>query len=255
MTVRADSSKDTRLGSPGEFCWLDMKTRDVAGTSVFFSSVLGWHFAVDEDDWRRATKISVDDHWIGGVSDLAAPIYPPEIPAHIAYYLAADDIDRRSDMATRHGAQLVVAPSDVGGQGRLATLIDPFGAAFSLWQPGEFVGWRGLPDLPGGPYRMVHACEQPDRARLFYREVLGVAVELADFVPTKGGADPVPQWEVAINSDDLEAVAARVGAYGQGAVAWSEQPDTFRIQSGQGTESASAIIRWPCASNGSSPTR
>ncbi|MFD0855486.1 hypothetical protein ACFQ07_24805, partial [Actinomadura adrarensis] len=82
------------LGSVGEFCWMDLKTRDIPGTAGFFSAVLGWRFAVDEDDWRRATKASLDGHQLATVSDLANPIYPPGTPPHIAYYLAVDHADR-----------------------------------------------------------------------------------------------------------------------------------------------------------------
>lgn len=39
---------------------MDLKTRDIPGTAAFFSAVLGWHFAVDERDRRRATKITAD---------------------------------------------------------------------------------------------------------------------------------------------------------------------------------------------------
>ncbi|WP_046472383.1 hypothetical protein [Allosalinactinospora lopnorensis] len=50
---------------------MDLKTRDIPGTTDFFSAVLGRRFAVDEDDWRRATFISVGGYRIGSVSDLA----------------------------------------------------------------------------------------------------------------------------------------------------------------------------------------
>ncbi|MGY0059243.1 VOC family protein [Streptomyces sp. LZ34] len=99
-----------RLGALNEFCWMDLKTRDLPGTAAFFSAVLGWQFAVDEDDWRRAVKTAVDGHRIGGVSDLANPVYPPDTPAHIAYYLAIGDIGRGTEAATANGASLVVPP-------------------------------------------------------------------------------------------------------------------------------------------------
>ncbi|WP_246096774.1 VOC family protein [Streptomyces botrytidirepellens] len=137
------------------FCWMDLKTRDLPGTAAFFSKTLGWHFAVDEEDWRQTTAIAVDGHRIGGVSDLAQPVYPPGTPAHIAYYLAVDDVDRRTEAATARGARLVVPPFDAGDQGRMATLIDPVGAAFSLWQPYRFSGWGFPPRTAGAPHRMV----------------------------------------------------------------------------------------------------
>ncbi|SER27918.1 hypothetical protein SAMN05216188_109283 [Lentzea xinjiangensis] len=177
-----------------EFCWMDLKTRDVTGTAAFFARALGWRFAVDEDDWRKATKIYADGHPIGGVSDLANPVYPPGTPAHIAFYLAVDDVDRRVEAAVSNGARLVVPPFEAGDQGRTATLIDPFGAAFSLWRARAFTGWR----FPPG--RMVLACDQPADARRFYREVAGAPLAHADFAATSGPAT-APQWELAVEAD------------------------------------------------------
>ncbi|MBN6036611.1 VOC family protein [Amycolatopsis sp. 195334CR] len=117
-----------------DFCWLDLKTRDVTGTAEFFSAALGWRFAVDEQDWRKATKIYLGDRELGGVSDLANPVYPPETPPHLAFYLAVDDVDRRTAVALDHGARLVAGPFDAGDQGRLSTLLDPTGAAVSFWE-------------------------------------------------------------------------------------------------------------------------
>ncbi|MGR3937385.1 VOC family protein [Streptomyces sp. BRA346] len=205
------------------FCWMDLKTRDLPGTAAFFSKTLGWHFAVDEEDWRRATVIAVDGHRIGGVSDLAQPVYPPETPAHIAYYLAVDDVDRRTEAATAHGARLVVPPFDAGDQGRMATLIDPVGAAFSLWQPYRFSGWGFPPRTAGAPHRMVLACEEPDRARRFYRETTGARLARADFVAASGPLAAVPRWELVVAVEDLDGVLARARDDGPGAVTWRDE--------------------------------
>ncbi|MFF9778874.1 VOC family protein [Streptomyces sp. NPDC013978] len=209
-----------RLGSPGEFCWMDLKTRDLPGTTAFFAATLGWHLAVDEEDPRRATTMTTGDgHRVGGASDLANPVYPPGTPAHIAFYLAVDDVDARTATAVANGARLVLPPFDAGDQGRVATLVDPVGAAVSLWQPYRFTGWGFPSGAPGTPHRMVLSCERPDTAREFYREVTGTALVHADFAP--GDVDPgdAPQWEVIVAVDDLEAVAARAHPLGQ--VAWS----------------------------------
>ncbi|WP_106397910.1 VOC family protein [Actinocorallia populi] len=236
-----------RLGAVNEFCWMDLKARDVPAAAAFFSAVLGWRFAVDEKDWRRATKISASGFPIGSVSDLAGPLYPPDIPAHIAYYLAVDDVDRRAEKAAANGARLVLAPSDAGDQGRIATLLDPFGAAFSLWQPRGFRGWD-LPAAPvvHGPHRMVLACADPREAALFYRETLDATPAFTDFVPPHESDSAAPQWELALVSDDLAAVAARVREHGRGSFTWSEHrglpllrvsgPEglTFRIRAAAG---------------------
>ncbi|CAL9676733.1 VOC family protein [Streptomyces sp. enrichment culture] len=224
---------------------MDVKTHEVSRTAAFFSEVLGWHFAVDEDDWRRAIRIFADGQQIGGVSDLSSPLYPPGTPAHIAYYLAVDDIDARTEAATAAGAQLVLAPFDAGDQGRIATLIDPVGAAFSLWQTHPSNRWS---PSTRAPRRMVLACPRPERARRFYRDVLGAVPSCADFVPVPAFSlwqthpsnrwspsraprrmvlacprpEPArrspsgPRWELVVSVDDPKAVAARARGLGHG---------------------------------------
>lgn len=220
----------TRLGSVNEFCWMDLKTRDLPGTAAFFGKTLGWRFAVDEEDWRRATKITLDGHLIGGVSDLAHPVYPPATPAHIAYYLAVDDIERRTEAATANGARVVVPPFDAGDQGRMATLIDPAGAAFSLWQAHHFTGWRFPLHLAGTPHRMVLACERPDEARHFYRETMGIPLACADFVAPRGDLTATPQWELAIGVDDPDRVVTHVREHGRTPATWQDETGRWVVR-------------------------
>ncbi|MEU0990161.1 VOC family protein [Streptomyces sp. NPDC005953] len=224
----------TRLGSLNEFCWMDLKTRDLVGTSDFFSKTLGWRFEVDEKDWRRATTIAVDGHLIGGVSDLANPVYPPETPAHIAYYLAVEDVDRRVEAATAHGARLVLPSFDVGDQGRIATLVDPVGAAFSLWQPHHSGGWKLPSGLSGAPHHMVLTCDQPDRARHFYEQTTGTPLLCADFIA--GPRASAPQWELAVEVDDLDGVVARADGHAHESVTRSGETvcRTVRLRSPEG---------------------
>ncbi|WP_369275386.1 VOC family protein [Streptomyces sp. R11] len=210
----------SRLGSLNEFCWMDLKTRDLPGTAAFFSETLGWRFAVDEDDWRKATKTTVEGHSIGGVSDLTNPVYPSGTPAHVAYYLAVDDVDRCTEAAAEHGAKVVVAPFDAGEQGRLATLTDPAGAAFSLWRANQFTGWDFPLHLTGAPHRMVLACEQPEEARQFYRRVTGSAPACADFVAAGVSDATAPQWELLVGVEDLPSVLVRARRHGQEVGTW-----------------------------------
>ncbi|MFI2212085.1 VOC family protein [Streptomyces sp. NPDC020141] len=178
---------------------MDLKAHDPHSAAEFLTHVLGWRFAVDENDWRRATKIYADGEPIGGVSDLSDPVYPPGTPAHLAHYLAVDDVDRRTEAATGRGARLVVPPFDAGDQGRMATLLDPFGAAVSFWQARTFSGWTE-------PRPMVLGCADPDGARRFYRDVLGAEPHLAEFAA--GGP---PGWRLTVAVDDLPAAVARAG--------------------------------------------
>jgi predicted enzyme related to lactoylglutathione lyase len=200
MTSGRPPGPGPRLADTGEFCWMDLKTRDLPGTAAVLSDLLGWQFAEDPADWRRATVISVGGYRIGTVSDLAAPIYPEGTPPHLAFYLAVDDADLRSAAAADHGAEIVVAPFDAADQGRIATLIDPFGAVVSLWQPAPGHGWRHPIGLRNAPYRMRLTSSQPEQARRFYRDTLGAHLCHADIVAAPHGAAP-GQWHLTISAD------------------------------------------------------
>lgn len=204
----------TRHGPLNEFCWMDLKTRDPSGTAAFFAAVLGWDFAVDETDWRRAVKISAGDHRIGGVSDLAQPVYPPGLPAHVAYYLAVDDVDHRTAVAAENGARILVPPFDAGDQGRIATLIDPVGATVSLWRPRGFAGWPVSPPDEGTaiPDHMVLVCADPERARHFYTGTTGAPLARTAFLEAAPGI--APHWEVSVAVGDPDRVAARARELG-----------------------------------------
>ncbi|MBK1786075.1 VOC family protein [Prauserella cavernicola] len=207
---------------PG-FCWLDLKTRDLAGTAALLSAVFGWEIA---EDGERPT-IRSGGHRIGGVSDLANPVYPPGVPAHVAYYVAVDDADGRTDAAARHGATVVLEPFDVGGQGRMATLVDPQGAAFSVWQAGEFGGWTFQPGTPSAPGRMVLSCSDPVHASDFYERTLGGPLDGVTVTAAPGQA----RWDTVVTVADPVRAAALASEHG-GDVTW--HGPTARIGTGDG---------------------
>lgn len=102
-------------------------------------------------------------------------------------------------------------------------MIDPVGAAFSLWQPHQFTGWKVPPHTAGAPHRMLLTCDQPDRARHFYAETTGTPLACADFSATYGHGPSAPQWELAVAVADLDRVVARAQEHGQDLVTWPEE--------------------------------
>ncbi|MFE7767040.1 hypothetical protein [Streptomyces sp. NPDC057438] len=139
-------------------------------------------------------------------------------------------------MATVNGARLVVPPFDAGDQGRMATLIDPVGAAFSLWQPRNFAGWQFPSHSAGAPHRMVLTCDRPEEARHFYETTKGTPLNCADFVAPCGPDASVPQWDLAVDVEDLDSVVVRAQEHGQDSATWSEKTDhrVVRLSSPEG---------------------
>lgn len=61
--------------NPGQFCWLDFKTRQTEVTKHFYTRLFNWQF--EEVSWthRTYTKICLDGGELGGVTDLASPVF------------------------------------------------------------------------------------------------------------------------------------------------------------------------------------
>ncbi|WP_085995489.1 VOC family protein [Nocardia testacea] len=189
---------------------MDLKTRDPDAAAAFFEAALGWTVEIDQDSWRRATVIRVGAHRIGGLSDVTAAIYPPGTPAHIACYLAVDEVDARVSAAVEAGARLLVAPFDAGDDGRIATLIDPFGAPVSLWRRTPERGWTHPRATRAAPRRLQHLSADPLAAAEFYQCLLGMTDPDAHFTGF-AEANTVPVWRLIVAVDSVTEVQRRAG--------------------------------------------
>ncbi|MBP2370929.1 VOC family protein [Pseudonocardia parietis] len=155
----------------GRFCWFDLKTRDVHGTSAFLAATLGWESALP--DPLRATHLLVlDGARIGSLSDLSGPAYPPGLPDHVALYLGVDDVEKQTDTVRALGATVVIEPFELPGVGRTAFIVDPLGAGVALWESLGFAGWDpARDDSRPAPTSPAHASSDPHAAADFYRHL------------------------------------------------------------------------------------
>ncbi len=211
MTIHHEARAD------GQFCWMDVKSHQPARAAEFFAQILSWTATVDEDSWRTATTFSAGQYDVGGLSDLSTPVYPPGLPAHVAYYLATDNIDDVVSDAEAAGAEVVLAPFDAGDEGRVATLIDPFGGPISLVQRTGGRTWSHPTGSLGTPTSMRHISGAPEAAYRFYRCTLRVtdpAVHFTDIdpaLPTVPGS--IPGWTAIIDVPAVNDVLATVADF------------------------------------------
>lgn len=122
------------LDEPGTLCWVELNTRDVDGSRVFYRDVFGWTgetrpFAGDSS----YTELEVEGakRKFGGIL-LMNDAWPPEIPQHWMHYFSVDDTDAAAARATELGGSVSVPPFDLEHVGRIAVLVDPHGAYFSV---------------------------------------------------------------------------------------------------------------------------
>jgi predicted enzyme related to lactoylglutathione lyase len=116
------------------FCWIDLGTNDAAGAKAFYGGLLGWEF----DDLPTGEQGTYSICRLRGKA--VAGLYDRAETPGWGSYVKVDDVDRATERARELGAEVLVAPFDAPGGGRVAMVRDPAGATVSLSRPGESFG-------------------------------------------------------------------------------------------------------------------
>jgi len=166
---------------PGEFCWTDLGTTDVAGAKKFYRAIFGWK-AKDIPMGVGDAKYSILQ--LNGKDSCA--IYPmPEeqkkmkAPPFWLGYISVANIDQTLKKAKSAGGKICAGPADVMDRGVWALVQDPTGAAFALWQPGKRRG-ADLVGKPGGVCWHDLSTPKTGPAGKFYAKVFGWKVKEED---------------------------------------------------------------------------
>ena len=211
---------------PGKFVWFEHASPDIAQARAFYEPLFGWHVEnVPMGDGTYA-MIRNGTQGIGGLTATA----PGGRLAWMSY-LSVPDVDREYHLALELGARSVTAPTDFGPVGRGATIVDPGGAAVSLWRDAE--GDRADEDAALGDWYW-NELVTPDagQATAFYERLAGYTVETLPM----GGPQPYrvlsasgraragvfqapdprmpPTWVPYVRVGDCDATAARARELG-----------------------------------------
>jgi predicted enzyme related to lactoylglutathione lyase len=115
---------------PNSLCWTELYTTDPAGAKTFYHSVFGWNAQDVPMDGYNYTVVTpsgggqeASQGGIMGISD-QRPRWQP--------YFEVTDCDAVLAKASERGGTVVMGPEDVPGVGRLAQIIDPFGAPVAV---------------------------------------------------------------------------------------------------------------------------
>ena len=167
------------------------------------------------------------------------PAQDPNAPTAWSLYFGSEDLDALSKQVTDAGGNVVMAPFDVGDQGRMAVFQDPTGAFFSAWQGERMGNFRyGHPNSLVGPRsthaalsrrststprssagrttssRWATACRRTTSSIRSDHAVAG-AWEMSPEIP----AEVPSYWQVYFNVDDVDDThrrALELGASGHG---------------------------------------
>jgi len=216
---------------PGKFVWFEHLSADIPKARRFYDALFGWHTESIPHGVHRYSMILNGDgtssQGIGGYRSIDAKARP-----HWMSYISVDDVDAGYAAALEAGATAASAPADFGPFGRGATLIDPTGAAFSLWRSAS----GDAPDpakTPIGGWCWNELWTTDDaRALAFYEKVFGYTHDTMDMGPdgtyymvktgeiARGGLlhsvrpDAPSMWLPYVAVADCDATASRAKALG-----------------------------------------
>jgi predicted enzyme related to lactoylglutathione lyase len=118
------------VNEPCSLTWNELMTPDVGAAASFYGGLFGWKAETMNmgGDGPPYTVWMLGDGGIGG----AMPPPMDGMPAFWGVYFAVADCDATVAKAQELGANVLNGPMDVPDVGRMAALMDPQGAAFSV---------------------------------------------------------------------------------------------------------------------------
>jgi uncharacterized protein len=160
---------DTKTNVIGSPTWVDLSSKDPAGSRDYYGKLFGWETEVMADPqyggYGMARIGGKDVAGIGGLQD-------PNAPTAWMLYIGTDDAEAVAKQVEAAGGKVVAPPFDVGDAGRMAVFQDPAGAHIAVWQP-KTMGGAGVMYEPGSFAWAELNARGIDRAKPFYTKVFG----------------------------------------------------------------------------------
>ena len=169
MTGTPSESAQQRTYPPGVPCWVETPQPDPGAAAEFYGELFGWTITNVGGDDVPYLIASLDGRDVAAIS--RAPDGAAGGPAWRRTSPSGTRTRRRGgDGGGRPGDRR--ARSTPGKTGRSVSCADPAGAAFLLWEAGNYPGAQ-LVNHPGSwNFSHLHAADQ-DQARQFYTAVFG----------------------------------------------------------------------------------
>jgi predicted enzyme related to lactoylglutathione lyase len=148
--------------------WIDLASKDQAGSQAFYRKVFGWDIEVNPDPQYGGYGLAkIDGKDVAGIAGTQSP----DQPSAWAVYIATDDAEKLGQQVTDAGGTVVAPAFDVGDQGKMAVFQDPTGAFISGWQPSIMGGFQASGANSYG-WAELNA-RGLDKALPFYQKVFG----------------------------------------------------------------------------------
>ena len=112
----------------GEITHIELPADDIERAKRFYAAVAGWELSKMEGS---------DDYWLfrtGEGTGGAIGIRGNDVGNVIRVYITVDRLEDAVAAAEVNGGRVVQPPTDVGGMGRYAAVVDSEGSEVGLWE-------------------------------------------------------------------------------------------------------------------------
>ena len=239
----------------GSFCISVLRTRNAERAAAFYGALIGWTAAAVQGT-REHQLLQSGGKTVAGLQQVAddADTWVPHV--------SVVNLDQTLSNATALGAA-VIETRDIAGLARLATLRDPEGAVFGLWQPQPHAG-ADVMEQVGSLWWIEVLSNDVERACAFYERLFGwtsKARPLEPFVSYtffkrgevhEGGLLPIgpdwgvsPRWNSIFSVEDGNAAIARAIALGGCEIFTHTVPKAGLISMLEDPGGAGFVIRGP----------
>lgn len=219
--------------SPGQFCWVDLMSKDMSAARGFYAAVFGW----DADQQQTQTgppyaNFTLEGKTVCGLGEMNEPMKASGMPPVWNSYISVDDVDAATAKAAQLGGTVALPVMPVVEAGRLSVIQDPSGAFVSLWEPKQHYGAQ-LTNVPGTWCWNELVTPDPPAAQAFFADLFGWTYEKSDGAPraywnihlqgrrtggmlqvTEDMGQVPPAWIVYFNVADLEGTVKSITAAG-----------------------------------------
>lgn len=158
-----------REHAPGTPSWVDLTSPDLVISSRFYGGLFGWETAIRGPAELTGGYLAfqADGSDVAGLARLMA-----DDPPSWTTYFAVRDADEIEAAVVSNGGATLLPPVDLPEIGRMALFIDPPGAVFGVWQPGEVQGAE-LVGATGSMCWNQLASRNIESSKRFYGAVFG----------------------------------------------------------------------------------
>ena len=165
---------------PGEICWTDLGTPDVAGAKKFYRAIFGWtakDLPMGPD--FEYSMMGVKGKKVCVLYAMSEDQRKAKVPPSWLPYVSVASVAATAKRAGAAGGTIIMKPMEVP-EGSMAIIQDPTGAALGLWQAGSHVG-ATISDTPGTVCWQDLNTPKPGVAAKFYEKVFGWKSATKDF--------------------------------------------------------------------------